>query len=172
MLPRIASGWAAGLQCRSDNISAQSRTQILNLLENIQHKLKLTLLFISHDLRAVQHISDRICVMYLGKILEVAPAMELHARPLMPYTIALISAVPAIGSARPRSRMVLTGDVPSPYRSAIRVPVSDEGARMRFPNAHGSIRHCGRSHPDIGRHVSLVARRPSHRICHQGRPLS
>jgi len=90
------------------------QAQILNLLERLQKELKLTLLFISHDLRVVQHISDRICVMYLGEIVELAPAAELYARPLMPYSKALISAVPVIGSARSRSRMVLTGDVPSP----------------------------------------------------------
>src|SRR4029453_3174728 len=89
------------------------QAQILNLLERLQRELKLTLLFISHALRAVQHISDRICVMYLGKLGGLAPAEELYAQPLMPYTKALISAVPVISSTRSR-RIVLTGDVPSP----------------------------------------------------------
>ena len=67
----------------------------------------------SHDLRAVQHISDRICVMYLGEIVELAPARQLYADPLMPYTKALIAAVPVVSSARTRTRMVLAGDIPS-----------------------------------------------------------
>ena len=90
------------------------QAQILNLLERLQRELNLTLLFVSHDLRAVQHVSDRICVMYLGEIVELAPATELYSRPLMPYTKALISAVPMIGSARSRSCTILAGDVPSP----------------------------------------------------------
>ena len=79
------------------SLDVSIQAQILNLLERLQRELKLTLLFISHDLRAVQHISDRICVMYLGNIVELAPAAELYAQPLMPYTKALISAVPVIG---------------------------------------------------------------------------
>jgi oligopeptide transport system ATP-binding protein len=89
------------------------QAQILNLLESLQERLKLTLLFISHDLRAVQHISDRICVMYLGEIVEVAPARQLYVDPLMPYTKALILAVPLVSSARSHSRMVVSGDIPS-----------------------------------------------------------
>jgi oligopeptide transport system ATP-binding protein len=117
------------------------QAQILNLLEGLQHKLNLTLLFISHDLRAVQHISHRICVMYLGQIVELAPATELYARPLMPYTIALISAVPVIGSGRPRSRIVLTGDVPSPVD-----PPSGCRFRTRCPYA---ISECSQIKPGL-----------------------
>jgi oligopeptide transport system ATP-binding protein len=93
------------------DVSIQS--QILNLLERLQEELKLTVLFISHDLRAVQHISDRICVMYLGEIVELAPARQLYADPLMPYTKALIAAVPVVSFAHRRSRLVLAGDIPS-----------------------------------------------------------
>ena len=90
------------------------QAQILNLLESLQERLKLTLLFISHDLRAVQHISDRICVMYLGEIVEVAPARQLYADPLMPYTKALISAVPVVSSARfSQPDRFVSGDIPS-----------------------------------------------------------
>ena len=92
------------------------QAQIMNLLDRLRVQKKLTYLFISHDLRAVRHVSDRIAVMYLGKIVELAEAKSLYANPLMPYTKALISAVPVpdpkIESAR--RRIVLEGDVPSP----------------------------------------------------------
>jgi oligopeptide/dipeptide ABC transporter ATP-binding protein len=92
------------------------QAQILNLLEDLQDELKLTYLFISHDLGVVRHISDRIAVMYLGKIVEVAPADQLYEHPKHPYTAALLSAVPKGESreAHLTNRIVLTGDVPSP----------------------------------------------------------
>jgi oligopeptide/dipeptide ABC transporter ATP-binding protein len=92
------------------------QAQILNLLSRLRDQNKLTYLFISHDLRAVRHLADRIAVMYLGKIVELAEAKSLYANPLMPYTKALISAVPVpdpkVEAAR--QRIVLEGDVPSP----------------------------------------------------------
>src|SRR5438876_5202253 len=92
------------------------QAQIMNLLDRLRRERKLTYLFISHDLRAVRHVSDRFAVMYLGKIVELAPARSIYAQPLMPYTRALISAVPVadpkIESAR--RRVVLEGDAPSP----------------------------------------------------------
>jgi oligopeptide transport system ATP-binding protein len=91
------------------------QAQILNLLQQLQDELRLTYLFISHDLRAVHHISNRVAVMYVGEIVELAPAHELYERPYMPYTRALISAVPAPSPDKPsdRKRIVLTGDIPS-----------------------------------------------------------
>ena len=92
------------------------QAQIMNLLEKLQRQKALTYLFISHDLRAIRHVSDRVAVMYLGKLVELADAKAIYAEPLMPYTKALISAVPVPDPniEASRQRMVLEGDVPSP----------------------------------------------------------
>jgi oligopeptide transport system ATP-binding protein len=96
------------------DVSIQS--QMLNLLDDLQNELQLTYVFIAHDLGVVRHVSDRIAVMYLGKIVELSPADELYSRPIMPYTEALLSAVPIPDPdlAEKRERIVLEGDVPSP----------------------------------------------------------
>jgi oligopeptide/dipeptide ABC transporter ATP-binding protein len=92
------------------------QAQIINLLERLRRERGLTFLFISHDLRAVRHVSDRAAVMYLGRIVELAPARAIYDEPLMPYTKALISAVPVPDPEieAGRKRVVLEGDVPSP----------------------------------------------------------
>jgi len=92
------------------------QAQIMNLLEKLRREKNLTYLFISHDLRAIRHVSDRVAVMYLGKIVEIAGAKTIYNEPLMPYTKALISAVPVPDPKveATRQRIVLEGDVPSP----------------------------------------------------------
>jgi oligopeptide transport system ATP-binding protein len=92
------------------------QAQIMNLMEKLQRKKNLTYLFISHDLRAIRHVSDRVAVMYLGKLVEIADAKIIYDEPLMPYTKALISAVPVPDPEieATRQRIVLEGDVPSP----------------------------------------------------------
>ena len=92
------------------------QAQIMNLMEKLQRQKNLTYLFISHDLRAIRHVSDRVAVMYLGKLVEIADAKVIYDEPLMPYTKALISAVPVPDPEieATRQRIVLEGDVPSP----------------------------------------------------------
>lgn len=92
------------------------QAQIMNLLERLRREKNLTYLFISHDLRAIRHVSDRVAVMYLGKLVEIAEAKTIYNEPLMPYTKALISAVPVPDPQveASRQRIMLEGDVPSP----------------------------------------------------------
>ena len=108
------------------------QAQIINLIERLQAERHLTYLFISHDLRAIRHTADRVAVMYLGKLVEVCEASQLYSRPLMPYTKALISAVPIPDPVREaaRQRIVLEGDVPSPID-----PPSGCGFHSRCPFA-------------------------------------
>jgi peptide/nickel transport system ATP-binding protein len=106
------------------------QAQIINLMIGLQERLRLTYLFIAHDLAVVRHISDRIVVLYLGRVVETAPAAELFRRPLHPYTASLISAVPTLDAEGSKQRIVLSGEVPSPLN-----PPSGCYFRTRCPAA-------------------------------------
>ena len=90
------------------------QAQILNLLKDLQERLQLTYLFISHDLSVIEHVCDRIAVMYLGRIVELATREELYKNPRHPYTRALMASIPSIGTGKKKMHKILSGEIPSP----------------------------------------------------------
>lgn len=139
------------------DVSVQA--QILNLLSDLQRKLNLTYLFISHNLSVIEHMSNRVGVMYLGATMETADKEMIYYKPEHPYTHALISALPIPNPALKKERVILAGDIPSP----VNIP---SGCRFRTRCSY-STSHCAEKEP------SLVARSPGHLVsCHYDLKLS
>ncbi len=140
------------------------QAQILNLLLELQERFGLTYLFISHDLRVVEHVSDRVAVMYLGRIVELATRESLYKRPLHPYTQALLSAIPLPDPRRTKRRIILEGDVPSPINPPpgcafhTRCPYAQARCREESPPSReifpGHFASCHFA-PDVGEPSSL-----------------
>src|SRR5262249_50139212 len=164
--------WSA----RAEPVSALDvsiQSQILNLLLDLKERLRLSYVFISHDLAVVEHVSDRVAVMYLGHIVEMTTATSLYAKPAHPYTEALMSAAPEPDPERRAQRIVLSGDPPSPESPPPGCPFHPPPARLPLPPARpegqgpcppraaGDAQHRRQRRPPLGE-LSLVLADTSH----------
>jgi oligopeptide transport system ATP-binding protein len=135
------------------------QAQIVNLMQDLQKELGLTYLFIAHDLKVVEHISTRVAVMYLGKVVEMADAEELYADPKHPYTRALLSAIPIPDPNYKKERIILRGDVPSPISPPPgcyfnpRCPIAKENCRTDAPHLR-DLRQSGGNLHDVSCHYA------------------
>jgi oligopeptide/dipeptide ABC transporter ATP-binding protein len=136
------------------------QAQIVNLMQDLQKELGLTYLFIAHDLKVVEHISNRVAVMYLGKIAEMSDAEELYQDPKHPYTRALLSAIPIPDPSYQKERIILRGDVPSPINPPDgcyfhpRCPVAKDDCKVNVPSLR-DLRKSGRpSSHDVSCHYA------------------
>jgi len=125
----------------TSSVDVSVRAQLLNLFQELQKELGLTYLFISHDLSVVECISDRVAVMYVGKIVELAPTTEIFKEPLHPYSIALMSSIPVPDPTAKRNRIILKGDVPSPVNPP-------PGCRFN-PRCHMAMDLCRKEDPKL-----------------------
>ncbi len=132
------------------------QAQILNLLAELKARLKLSYIFISHDLSVVEHISDRVVVMYLGRVVETAPVADLFASPKHPYTEALMSAVPGLGAKQSLARIVLKGDPPNPEQPPPGCPF--------HPRCRHALERCATVLPILG--DPAASRSPHAVACH------
>ena len=150
------------------DVSVQA--QVLNLLRELQSELDLTLLFVAHNLAVVEHISDRVAVMYLGKIVELTDRDTLYRNPLHPYTEALLSAIPVPDPDRPRNRQILQGDVPSPLNPPLgchfhpRCPIARIGLcdieEPQLLPLNAEVEHMASCHLRTGEHRQFDPRKP------------
>ncbi len=145
------------------------QAQILNLLKDLQGRLKLTYVFISHDLSVIEHVCDRIAVMYLGRIVEIASRDELFKNPQHPYTQALMSSIPTIGQGKKKMSKILTGEIPSPIKPPPgctfhpRCPYKMDICVSTPPALRGTAAHLRSCHLDLDMNSKMKTNSTTHK---------